>query len=87
MRLAMFITIKGILWGNVIALALLLSQRYFHLIRLNPDHYYMTEVHVVIDPLVMLLINAATVLLIFLSLFIPTLVLAKITPIKAIKFD
>lgn len=87
MRLAMFITIKGLLWGNAIALTFMLLQRYLHLIRLNPDHYYMTEVHVVIDPFIMLLINVVTMILIFLSLFIPTLVLAKITPIKAIKFD
>ena len=86
-RLAMLITLKGIAWGNGVALTLLLLQRYFHLLRLNPAHYYVTEVHVVISPLVILLINAVTVLLIFLSLYVPTLILSKITPTKAIKFD
>jgi lipoprotein-releasing system permease protein len=86
-RLAMLITIRGIFWGNAIALTLLLLQQYFHLIKLNPDHYYVTEVHVVISPIAILTINAITVLLIFLSLFIPTLVLSKISPVKAIKFD
>ena len=86
-RLAMLITLKGNAWGNGVALTLLLLQRYFHLLRLNPAHYYVTEVHVVISPLVILLINAVTVLLIFLSLYVPTLILSKITPTKAIKFD
>ena len=86
-RLAMLITMRGIFWGNAIALTLLLLQRYFHLIKLDPDHYYVTEIHVIISPIAILLINAITILLILLSLFIPTLVLSKITPVKAIKFD
>ena len=86
-NLAMLITAKGVVWGNIVALSLLMLQHYFHLIRLNPEHYYITEVHVVISPIVILLINAVTVTLVFGSLFIPTLILSKITPAKAIKFD
>jgi lipoprotein-releasing system permease protein len=83
----MLITAKGVVWGNIVALSLLLLQHYFHLVRLDPDHYYITEAHVVINPIVILLINAITVTLVFGSLFIPTLILSKITPAKAIKFD
>jgi lipoprotein-releasing system permease protein len=86
-RLAMFITAKGVLWGNAIALTLLLLQHYFKLIQLDPSHYYVTEVHVVISPIIILIINIVVVLLIFLSLFIPTLTISKISPTKAIKFD
>ena len=87
MRLAMLITIRGIAWGNGVALTLLLLQHHFHLLQLDPAHYYVTEVHVVISPLIILIINAVTILLIFLSLYIPTHILSKITPTKAIKFD
>ena len=86
-KLAMLITARGVLLGNTIALTLLVLQQKFHFVKLDPDHYYVTEVHVVINPYIIVLINAVTVLLIFLSLFIPTLVLSKITPVKAIKFD
>ena len=86
-KLAMLITARGVLLGNTIALTLLILQQKFHFVKLDPDHYYVTEVHVVINPYIIVLINAVTVLLIFLSLFIPTLVLSKITPVKAIKFD
>ena len=86
-KLAMLITARGVLLGNTIALTLLILQQKFHFVKLDPDHYYVTEVHVVINPYIIVLINAITVLLIFLSLFIPTLVLSKITPVKAIKFD
>ena len=86
-KLAMLITARGVLLGNTIALTLLILQQKFHFVKLAPDHYYVTEVHVVINPYIIVLINAVTVLLIFLSLFIPTLVLSKITPVKAIKFD
>ena len=86
-KLAMLITARGVLLGNTIALTLLILQQKFHFVKLDPDHYYVTEVHVVINPYIIVLINAVTVLLIFLSLFIPTMVLSKITPVKAIKFD
>ena len=86
-KLAMLITARGVLLGNTIALTLLILQQKFHFVKLDPDHYYVTEVHVVINPYIIVLINAVTVALIFLSLFIPTLVLSKITPVKAIKFD
>ena len=86
-KLAMLITARGVLLGNTIARTLLILQQKFHFVKLDPDHYYVTEVHVVINPYIIVLINAVTVLLIFLSLFIPTLVLSKITPVKAIKFD
>lgn len=86
-KLAMLITARGVLLGNTIALTLLILQQKFHFVKLDPDHYYVTEVHVVINPYIIVLINTVTVLLIFLSLFIPTLVLSKITPVKAIKFD
>ena len=86
-KLAMLITARGVLLGNTIALTLLILQQKFHFVKLDPDHYYVTEVHVVINPYIIVLINAVTVALIFLSLFIPTLVFSKITPVKAIKFD
>ena len=86
-KLAMLITARGVLLGNTIALTLLILQQKFHFVKLDPDHYYVTEVHVVINPYIIVLINAVTVALIFLSLFIPTMVLSKITPVKAIKFD
>ena len=86
-RLAMLITTRGIFWGNAIALTVLILQQKYHFIKLDPDHYYVTEVHVVLNPITILLINIITIALIFLSLFIPTLVISKITPVKAIKFD
>ena len=87
MSLAMIITGKGILWGNVIALGMILIQYYLHPVKLNPEHYYVSEVHVVVNPYIILLINGITLILIFASLFIPTHIISKITPAKSIKFD
>lgn len=86
-HLAMLITARGVFWGNAVALTLLLLQHQFHFAQLNPDHYYVTEVHVDLNPIVILLINVVTIALIFLALFVPTVIISKITPTKAIKFD
>lgn len=86
-RLAMLITIRGVFYGNIVALSILLLQHYFHVLQLDPEHYYVTEVHVVINPSIIVLINIITILIIFISLFIPTMILSKIAPSKSIKFD
>ncbi len=87
MTLAMLITCKGIIWGNIIAISIILVQYYLHPVQLDPAHYYVTEVHVVLNPLIIILINIITLIIIFASLFIPTHIISKITPVKAIKFD
>lgn len=87
MTLAMLVTCKGIIWGNIIAISIILVQYYLHPVQLDPAHYYVTEVHVVLNPLIIILINIITLIIIFASLFIPTHIISKITPVKAIKFD
>ena len=78
---------KGLFWGNLIGLGLLLIQKYFGLIRLNTETYYVNEAPVYISFPAWLLINAGTLLLCLLMLLIPSYIVSKISPVKAIKFD
>jgi lipoprotein-releasing system permease protein len=77
----------GLFWGNVIGLGLLLAQKYFKLFPLDPDTYYVTEAPVHLDLGIILLLNVGTFLLCLLMLLIPSYIIAKISPVKAIRFE
>jgi len=81
------ITLKGLVIGNVIALGFCALQYYFRIIPLDPDNYYMDRVPVAWSPLVMVLLNAATLAASILSVLIPTYMIARIKPMVAIRFD
>jgi lipoprotein-releasing system permease protein len=81
------ITLKGLVIGNVIALGFCALQYYFRIIPLDPENYYMDRVPVAWSPLVMVLLNAATLGASILSVLIPTYMIARIKPMVAIRFD
>ncbi len=78
---------KGLFYGNLIGLGLLLAQKYFGIIRLNPETYYVNEAPVHLSLTMLLLINAGTLFLCLLMLLVPSYIVSKISPVKAIKFD
>ncbi len=77
----------GLFWGNLIGIGLLLAQKYFKLFPLNPDTYYVTEAPVYLDLGYILILNAGTFLLCLLMLLIPSYIITKISPVKAIRFE
>ncbi|MGS2762125.1 ABC transporter permease [Sinomicrobium sp. M5D2P9] len=77
----------GIFWGNVIGLGLLLLQKYFGFIVLDPETYYVTEVPVYISPAYIILLNLGTLLLCLTMLLIPSYIITKIMPARAMRFD
>jgi lipoprotein-releasing system permease protein len=85
--LSVFLISKGLLWGNVIGLAFVLIQKYFHLIPLNPETYYVDAVPVELNWLYFLLVNLGTIFISLLVVLIPTHMVSKIQPVKAIKFE
>ena len=84
---ASFIVIRGMVWGNVIGLSLVLLQKYFHIIQLNPTVYYVTAAPVEINWLWIAAINVVTLTIDILALIIPSYLVSKIQPAKAIQFD
>lgn len=77
----------GLLLGNLIGLSLLWLQDHFGLIKLDPATYYVTQAPVNIDLWHILALNAGTLLLCFLMLLLPSYIITRISPVKAIKFD
>lgn len=84
---ASYLIFRGLLWGNLIGIGLLLVQKYFGVIKLNPENYYVTEAPVAINLFPILALNAGTVLVCLLVLIIPSYIITKISPVKAIRFD
>lgn len=83
---ASYLIFKGLLWGNIIGIGLLLIQKNFGIIQLNPENYYVNQAPVYINWLYILLLNMGTILICMLVLFLPSYIITKISPVKAIKF-
>ncbi|HLT32357.1 MAG TPA: FtsX-like permease family protein [Aquaticitalea sp.] len=77
----------GLFWGNLIGIGLLMAQKYLKLIPLDPTVYYVTEAPVYISFDYILLLNIGTFIICLLMLLIPSVIVAKISPVKAIRFD
>ncbi|MBW2960847.1 ABC transporter permease [Mesonia aestuariivivens] len=84
---AAYLIIKGLLYGNVIGLGILLLQKYFKIIPLNPETYYVTEAPVYLSWEFITLINVGTLALCMFMLLIPSYIITKITPAKSIRFE
>jgi lipoprotein-releasing system permease protein len=78
---------KGLLLGNAIGLGLCYLQYQFKLIRLNPHDYYMSFVPISWEWEIVAMLNIFTFFVVTLVLLLPTMVIARINPIKAIRFD
>ncbi|WP_460674142.1 ABC transporter permease [Larkinella ripae] len=78
--------VKGLLIGNLVGIGLCALQYYFKLIPLDPKNYYMDTVPIAWDFTMIALVNIATVILIALVLWLPTLIATRIQPIKALVF-
>jgi len=84
---AAWLTGKGLLWGNIIGLGLALLQLRTGLISLDPSSYYLKTVPVNIDFMHIILLNAGTMAAILLMLLIPSQLISRINPVKAIRYD
>jgi lipoprotein-releasing system permease protein len=78
---------KGLFWGNLIAISLCLLQKQFGIITLPQESYYVSTVPINLDLLSIVLINAGTLLMCMLMLIIPSYIVTKISPVKAIRFS
>lgn len=85
--LSVFLTSRGMLWGNIIGISVILLQNTFHLIKLNPATYYVDVVPVNFSILHILLLNLGSLIITTAMLVIPSYFVSKISPEKSIRFD
>lgn len=82
-----FLILRGMLFGNIIGLTLCGIQHYFGVIQLNPEVYYLHKVPVEISFSSWLLLNLGTLIVCMSALVIPSIVITRVNPIKAIRFN
>lgn len=79
--------LRGLFWGNLVGLGVLFIQKYFGVIKLNPENYYVTEAPVSFSIPYIVALNVGTILVCLFVLLIPSYIITKISPVKAIRFD
>ena len=84
---AMFITIGGILIGNILGLGLAWLQNEYRFIKLDEADYYLDYAPVMVLPWHLMVINIGAFVLIGLCLIAPSFLVSKINPIKTIHFQ
>lgn len=84
---AFYLIVRGLLWGNCIGIGLIIIQQQFGIIKLNPDSYYVNVAPAHLDWLYILLLNIGTLVICLVVLLIPSYIITKISPVKAIRFE
>lgn len=84
---ALFITLKGMAWGNLIALGLSLIQKWGHVVKLDASGYLLSEVPIALNWGWWLAINLGAIVAILLLLIVPSSIISRIQPEKSIKYE
>lgn len=83
---ASYIIGKGLFWGNLIGISICFIQDKFEIIKLSEENYYLSVAPVEMNFWSIIGINLITLLVTLLFLIIPSYLVARITPVKAIRF-
>lgn len=87
LRLAIYIIGRGMLWGNVIGLALCALQKYTGLVALDPKNYYLDRVPIEFNVFYIILLNVGMLVLSVAMLIVPSQIISRISPSKSIRFE
>jgi lipoprotein-releasing system permease protein len=82
-----FLISKGLLWGNIIGILLCLIQYNFGIITLDASIYYIDKVPINLQILPLIYLNAGTLVITVGMMIIPSFLITRISPAKAIKFN
>ncbi|HLN56042.1 MAG TPA: ABC transporter permease [Bacteroidales bacterium] len=78
---------KGLFWGNLIGIGLALFQQKTGIFTLDPASYYIKTIPINLSLLHILMLNAGTMVAIIIMLLVPSQLISRITPVKAIRYD
>ncbi len=84
---ASYLIFRGLLYGNLIGLGLCFLQQQFGFIKLDPATYYVSEVSINLDFWSILFLNLGTMAICLVCLVLPSFLITRISPVKAIRFD
>jgi lipoprotein-releasing system permease protein len=84
---SLFLTLRGMLWGNIIGVGICFLQKYFHIFTLDPSNYYLDTVPIALSVTTWLSINLCTCIVSMSMMLIPSYLITKINPSKTIRFE
>lgn len=84
---AAYIILNGLFWGNILGLGICLLQHFTGFIKLNEENYYLSVAPVYFNIWGIILINIGTLLICTVILLLPTRLISRISPMKAIRFE
>ena len=84
---AFYLLKKGLFIGNILGLTLISLQHLFAPLKLDPSHYYVREVPVLLSLENWLLINLVSILICMVILLIPAQIIKRIEPIEALHYE
>lgn len=84
---ASFIIMRGIVWGNVVGIGIVLLQYFTGVIHLDAETYYVDSVPVSLEWLFIIAINIGTLFVSFLVLILPSYLVSRIHPARSMRFE
>ena len=84
---ALYLIIKGMLIGNLLAIALIFIQDHFQLLKLNQASYFIDYVPVNLTVPIVLFTNLGSLLMIFIAMYMPVLIILRIDPVKTLRYN
>ncbi|MCO5259021.1 MAG: FtsX-like permease family protein [Crocinitomicaceae bacterium] len=84
---ASFLILRGMVIGNLIGLVIAFTQYYFNIIPLNPEVYYLDTVPIQLSFVDWLLLNVGTLIVCVIALIVPSVIITRINPSKAVRFN
>ncbi len=84
---SLFILVAGVVLGDVLGVALCMAQKWLHIIKLDSEGYFLSEVPIAVDGWSIVVLNVGMVVLMMAALALPTLIISKIKPDKTIRFQ
>lgn len=87
LQIAARLILRGIFWGNAIALVLSLAQRHFKIIKLNPANYFTDSVPIHFDLPLWVAINVGTLIVVLLMVLVPASLVSRIHPAESMRMD
>ena len=83
----LFLILRGMLYGNLISLTVLFFQKFFKVIKLDPNTYYMDHIPVEIDILKIIILNFLLLTISYAFLILPVKIISKIKPYSSVRIN
>ena len=83
---AAYIICIGLFWGNLIGVTICFIQKYFEVIKLSEADYYLSVAPIEFNVFSIIALNLGTLVITLIVLIIPSYLVTRISPVKAIRF-